>query len=458
MICQVYIEEQKEKIMKIQSRLRENALAIFKAGLQAADPLEAIHRHVKRIGLKLQVGERVYNLSDYERIYVIGGGKAGAPMARAIEDLLKGRITAGLINVKYGHLAELEVIRLNEAGHPIPDEAGVRGAQEIVELARQAGEKDLVICLISGGGSALLPLPIPGITLEEKQMVTQLLLACGATINEINTLRKHISQIKGGQLARIAMPATLISLILSDVIGDPLDVIASGPTVPDESTFQDCWRILEKYQLVDRIPRSVLNHIRAGLSGQVAETPKPGDPAFSKTQNLIVGSNLLAVKAAAQKAKELGYNTLILSSFVEGETREVAKVHAAIVKEILNSGNPIPPPACIISGGETTVTLKGKGLGGRNQEFVLAAAIDIAGLKDVVILSAGTDGTDGPTDAAGAIADGSTVQRAKDLNLDPFKYLQENDSYHFFQPLEDLILTGPTNTNVMDLRIMLVGT
>jgi hydroxypyruvate reductase len=458
LICQVYIEEQKEKIMKIQSRLRENALAIFKAGLQAADPLEAIHRHVKRIGLKLQVGERVYNLSDYERIYVIGGGKAGAPMARAIEDLLKGRITAGLINVKYGHLAELEVIRLNEAGHPIPDEAGVRGAQEIVELARQAGEKDLVICLISGGGSALLPLPIPGITLEEKQMVTQLLLACGATINEINTLRKHISQIKGGQLARIAMPATLISLILSDVIGDPLDVIASGPTVPDESTFQDCWRILEKYQLVDRIPRSVLNHIRAGLSGQVAETPKPGDPAFSKTQNLIVGSNLLAVKAAAQKAKELGYNTLILSSFVEGETREVAKVHAAIVKEILNSGNPIPPPACIISGGETTVTLKGKGLGGRNQEFVLAAAIDIAGLKDVVILSAGTDGTDGPTDAAGAIADGSTVQRAKDLNLDPFKYLQENDSYHFFQPLEDLILTGPTNTNVMDLRIMLVGT
>lgn len=458
MICQVYIEEQKEKIMKIQSRLRENALAIFNAGLQAADPLEAIHRHVKRIGLKLQVGERIYNLSDYERIYVIGGGKAGAPMARAIEDLLKGRITAGLINVKYGHLAELEVIRLNEAGHPIPDEAGVRGAQEIVELARQAGEKDLVICLISGGGSALLPLPIPGITLAEKQMVTQLLLACGATINEINTLRKHISQIKGGQLARIAMPATLISLILSDVIGDPLDVIASGPTVPDESTFQDCWRILEKYQLVDRIPRSVLNHIRAGLSGQVAETPKPGDPAFSKTQNLIVGSNLLAVKAAAQKAKELGYNTLILSSFVEGETREVAKVHAAIVKEILNSGNPIPPPACIISGGETTVTLKGNGLGGRNQEFVLAAAIDIAGLKDVVILSAGTDGTDGPTDAAGAIADGSTVQRAKDLNLDPFKYLQENDSYHFFQPLEDLILTGPTNTNVMDLRIMLVGT
>jgi hydroxypyruvate reductase len=444
--------------MKIPSRLRENALAIFKAGLQAADPLEAIHRHVKRIGLKLQVGEKVYNLSEYERIFVIGGGKAGASMARAIEDLLKGRITAGLVNVKYGHLTDLEVIRLNEAGHPIPDEAGVRGTQEIVDLARQAGEKDLVICLISGGGSALLPLPVPGITLEEKQTVTKLLLACGATINEINTLRKHISQIKGGQLARIVMPATLISLILSDVIGDPLDVIASGPTVPDESTFQDCWRILEKYHLVDRIPRSVLNHIRAGLSGRVAETPKPGDPAFAKTQNLIVGSNFLAVKAAAQKAKELGYNTLILSSFVEGETREVAKVHTAIVKEILNSGNPIPPPACIISGGETTVTLKGEGLGGRNQEFVLAAAIDIAGLKDVVVLSAGTDGTDGPTDAAGAIADGTTVQRAKELNLDPFKYLQENDSYHFFQPLGDLILTGPTNTNVMDLRILLVGT
>ncbi|MCI0529242.1 MAG: DUF4147 domain-containing protein, partial [Nitrospira sp.] len=255
----------------------------------------------------------------------------------------------------------------------------------------------------------------------------------------------------------VVMPATLINLILSDVIGDPLDVIASGPTVPDESTFQDCWRILEKYQLTDRVPSSVLNHIRAGLTGQVQETPKWGDSVFAKTQNLVVGSNLLAVKAAAQKAQALGYNTLILSSFVEGETREVAKVHTAIAKEILSSGNPIPRPACVISGGETTVTLKGKGLGGRNQEFVLAAALDIAGLKDVVVLSIGTDGTDGPTDAAGAIADGGTVQRARNLNLEPFKYLQENDSYHFFQPLQDLIITGPTNTNVMDLRIVLVG-
>lgn len=443
--------------MKTQQSLREDARIIFEAGLQAADPGEAIYRHVKRVGDKLQVEGKSYDLSEYEKIYVIGGGKAGASMARAIEDLLKDRISTGLINVKSGHVVDLEIIQLNEASHPVPDEGGVRGAQKIVALASQAGERDLVICLISGGGSALLPLPVQGITLEEKQAVTRLLLACGATINEMNTLRKHISQIKGGQLARIVMPATLVNLILSDVIGDPLDVIASGPTVPDESTFQDCWHILEKYQLTDRIPGSVLNHIRAGLAGQVEETPKPGDPAFTKTQNLVVGSNILAVKAAAQKAEELGYNTLILSSFVEGETREVAKVHAAIAKEILSSGNPIPRPACIISGGETTVTLKGKGLGGRNQEFVLATALDIAGLKEVVVLSIGTDGTDGPTDAAGAIADGLTIQRARDLNLEPFKYLQENDSYHFFQPLQDLIITGPTNTNVMDLRIVLVG-
>jgi len=443
--------------MTVQPRLREEARAIFEAGLQAADPMEAIHRHVKRRGDQLQVGEKTYDLSAYEKIYVIGGGKAGASMARAIEGLLKDRITAGFINVKYGHLADLEIVRLNEAGHPVPDEAGVRGAEKIVALADQAGEKDLVICLLSGGGSALLPLPIQGVTLEEKQAVTRLLLACGATINEINALRKHISRIKGGQLARIAMPATLVNLILSDVIGDPLDVIASGPTVPDESTFQDCWHILEKYQLTDRIPASILNHIRAGVSGQVPETPKPGDPAFAKTQNLIVGSNILAVKAAAQKAKALGYHTLILSSFIEGETREVAKVHAAIAKEILSSGHPIPRPACVISGGETTVTLKGKGLGGRNQEFVLAAALDIDNLKEVIVLSLGTDGTDGPTDAAGAIADGLTVKRAKALGLDPFKYLQENDAYHFFQPLQDLIITGPTHTNVMDLRIILVG-
>jgi hydroxypyruvate reductase len=443
--------------MKKQQRLREDAQTIFKAGLQAADPLEAIHRHVKKIGLRLQVEEKSYDLSRYEKIYVIGGGKAGASMARAIEDLLKSRITSGLINVKYGHVADLEVIRLNEASHPVPDEAGVRGAQKIVALADQAGEKDLVICLISGGGSSLLPLPVEGIALEEKQALTQLLLACGATINEMNALRKHISQIKGGQLARIVKPATLINLILSDVIGDPLDVIASGPTAPDESTFEDCWQILEKYQLIHRIPSSILNHIRAGLSGLIQETPKPDDPAFSKTQNLIVGSNLLAVKAAVQKAKELGYNALILSSFIEGETREVAKVHAAIAKEIASSDNPISRPACVISGGETTVTLKGKGFGGRNQEFVLAAAIDIAGLDDTIVLSGGTDGSDGPTDAAGAIADGSTAKRAKDLKMDPFKYLQENDSYHFFQPLQDLIITGPTNTNVMDLRILLVG-
>jgi hydroxypyruvate reductase len=324
-------------------------------------------------------------------------------------------------------------------------------------MARDASEGDLVICLISGGASALLPLPAPPVTLAEKQETTRLLLASGANIHEINAVRKHISLLKGGQLARLAKPATVLSLLLSDVIGDDLDVIGSGPTAPDASTFELALSVLRKYGIEQRVPDAVRSRIEAGQRGEVSDTPKSGDETFRRVQNVVVGGNLLAVKAAEKRARELGFRPLVLSTFVEGETREIARMHAAIVKEMSATGRPVKPPACLISGGETTVTLRGDGLGGRNQEFVLAAALDLAGLRNAVILSGGTDGTDGPTDAAGAIADGRTIARASELGLDAARYLAENNSYRFFEALGDLLRTGPTNTNVMDVRLALAG-
>jgi hydroxypyruvate reductase len=298
--------------------------------------------------------------------------------------------------------------------------------------------------------------PAEGITLEDKQKITQLLLACGATIHEINSVRKHLSRVKGGGLARLAYPATVVSLMLSDVVGDDLDVIASGPTVPDSSTFKDVVEVLKRYDIWNRVPPSVRDRVDKGERGEIAETPKPRDPAFEHSSWQLVGTNLQALIAASKEAEHLGYRALILSARIEGETREVAKVHAAIAKEIRDSENPITLPACILSGGETTVTLQGQGRGGRNQEFALASAIALAGERDVIVLSGGTDGTDGPTDAAGAIADGHTVERAREKGLDPYDYLRRNDAYPFFEALEDLLMTGPTRTNVMDVRIFLV--
>ena len=419
-------------------QLRRHALAIFRAALAAADPEAAVERHLSKLKLR-----------RYRRIYVVGAGKAGASMASAVERVLGDRITAGLINVKDGHTAKLSRIELHECGHPVPDQRGVEGAQRIADIARDAGEDDLVLCLISGGASALMPAPASPITLEEKQAVTRLLLASGANIHEINAVRKHISEIKGGLLARLASPAAVEALLLSDVIGDDLDVIGSGPTAPDASTYADAVDILKKYGIFDRTPAA----IRDRLTGLFRETPKPGDRLFKDVRNTVIGSNKLALDAAAAQAKDLGYNTLVLASEIEGETRYVARMHAAIAREIARYGRPAKRPACIITGGETTVTLKGNGLGGRNQEFVLAAAIDIAGLAETVVVSAGTDGTDGPTDAAGAIADGSTLKRKPDARA----YLDANDSYHYFEALEDLVKTGPTGTNVMDVRLVLVG-
>jgi len=437
--------------------LRSHALEILTAGIDAVRPDEAVERAMHLDAQTLVVGDARYDLDAYDRVIVVGFGKASASMAKAVEEILDGFELKGLVVVKYGHLADLEKIRIVEAAHPTPDESGHAGAKEIAALLADAGETDLVLCLISGGGSALMPLPAAGISLADKKRTTDLLLECGARIVEINAVRKHISGIKGGQLARLAHPATVVSLMLSDVVGDPLDAIASGPTVPDPTTFAECIEIIDRYGIRDRCPKTVLDHLENGASGRIDETPKPGDPVFSGTRNLVIGSNAVAVKAAEKTARSLGYNTIVLSTLIEGETRDVAGVHTAIAREVIASGRPIKTPACLISGGETTVTIKGNGTGGRNQEFALAAAVDIAGIAGIVVLSAGTDGTDGPTDAAGALADGRTVARGQDAGLDAMAHLQGNDAYPFFDRLGDLIKTGPTNTNVMDLRVILVA-
>ena len=414
---------------------------------------------VEQDTLRVKTDERsedLFHLKAFKNIFLIGTGKASASMARTMEDLLTGRISSGVITTKLGHRLPLKRTELIEAGHPIPDQNGLEGAHRIRSLLKNSGPEDLVLVVLSGGGSALLPLPVEGITLEEKQEVTQLLLDCGADIMEINTVRKHISQIKGGWLARWAYPSTVLAFILSDVVGDPLDVIGSGPTVPDPSTFEDAWEILRKYSLIREVAPAIQKHLQLGREGRVQETPKPGESAFERVHNILMGSNILALRAAQQEASSHGFHTLILSSSIVGETREVARFHAAIAKEVMASGNPIPRPACIISGGETTVTIRGRGRGGRNQEFALAGALEIQGLETVVLLSGGTDGTDGPTDAAGAVADHTTVKRALAMGLHPKAHLEGNDAYPFFEKLGDLLITGPTQTNVMDVRVLLI--
>lgn len=439
------------------SKLRDDALRVFRAGLRAADAEEAVRRQVRLDGEILTMAGARYDLGRHEGIWLVGMGKASAAMARPLVDLLGGRIRGGVINVKRGHGLLLAGVRVHEAGHPVPDQAGVHGTREILDLLAGTGHDDLVLCLVSGGASALSPSPAEGLTLEDKQEVTRRLLECGATIHEMNAVRKHLSGVKGGRLARRASPSMVVSLLLSDVIGDDPGTIGSGPTAPDRSTFAECLGILERYGIRERIPAPALRLLEAGAGGALEETPKPGDPAFRRVRNVVVGGNAMAVEAARARAAELGYNALVLSSFVDGETREVARVHGAIAHEILARGNPVPRPACVISGGETTVTLKGPGLGGRNQEFALAAALSIQGLDGVVVLSGGTDGTDGPTDAAGALVDGGTVERARSRGLDARGFLDRSDSHNFFKPLGDLLETGPTLTNVMDLRVVMVG-
>jgi hydroxypyruvate reductase len=434
---------------------RETALAIFDAARQAADPRAAVRRALHRQGHQLRVAGRAYDLTGVQRVYIIGFGKASAAMAQEVEAILGDRLTAGWVSVKYGHLAPVQRVHLHEAGHPLPDANSLSGAAEIVGLIDRARPQDLVICLISGGGSALLELPVDGISLEDLRATTDALLRSGATINELNALRKHLSQVKGGQLARRSS-ARIISLILSDVIGSPLDTIASGPTAPDSTTFADALAVIERRGVRARIPAGVLEHIERGVRGEIPDTPKADDAVFARVQNVVIADGALACDAALAAAEARGLHTLLLSTFVQGEAREVAKLFAAIANEIAASGRPVSRPACVLAGGETTVTVRGSGKGGRNQELALAAALELAGMPNVLLLSGGTDGSDGPTDAAGAIADGTTVARALMRGMDARAFLENNDAYHFFEPLGDLIVTGPTNTNVNDIMLLLV--
>jgi glycerate-2-kinase len=406
----------------------------------------------------LIVGEKSFDLSFFNNILVVGGGKASGFMAEALEEILGDRIKRGLIVVPKGTSGKYKTKRtaFHEASHPIPDNSSVEGARKIVNLVSHAKENDLVICLISGGGSSLMALPRTGILLEDKQKVTDLLLKCGATINEINTVRKHISAFKGGQLAKTAYPATILGLLLSDVLGDPLDVIASGPTVPDSSTFEEAVKILKSYDMWKKIIGSIKKVLLEGEKGLIDETPKKDDPIFEKVHNVVIGNNRLACQATIKSMKKSGLNTMFLSSFLEGEAREVGTALAALVKEVLASGNPLPPPVGIVVGGETTVTVIGRGKGGRNQELALAAALRIEGLDKVVIASISTDGVDGPTDAAGALVDGETMRHSKGLGLEAGMFIKNNDSYDFFSRVGGLIYTGPTGTNVNDVTMIIV--
>lgn len=444
--------------------LRASAAQLQQAALRAVDPAEAVYKHLSRIGPQLLIDTHAYDLRGFERVFVVGAGKAALPMTEAVCEVLRDQLTAGVIITKYGHTDRPlpDQLRVYEAGHPVPDHNSIDATRQLAALLRSATPRDLVIVVLSGGGSALMTLPADAISLADLQTATQWLLGAGATIHQINTLRKHVDDIKGGGLVRLAHGATIITLILSDVIGDDLSVIASGPTVPDPSTFADAWRVIEDFAVIDQLPESIRQRLWAGKHGHIADTPKPGEALFDQVQTVIIGSNVRAALAAEAAAKQLKFNTLLLSTSVQGEAREVAKVAAAIAQDIQRYNRPLAKPACVIWGGETTVTLKSHGLGGRppfggrNQELALAAAIAIDGLPNTLIAALGTDGTDGPTDAAGAIVTGETVGRGRSIGLEAAAFLAANDSYHFFEQLGDLIKTGPTGTNVNDVLFILV--
>lgn len=438
-----------------QPRVRTLLGGMLRAALSAVDPCEAVRRVVTRKGATLQVGEHRYNLSHYKRLFAIGAGKASARMAVALEQRLGRRLNGGLVVVKYGHRASTSLIDIQEAGHPVPDLAGQEATGRILTLLNQLTADDLVLVLLSGGASSLLPAPAPGVALADKQRATALMLHSGATIHEVNTVRKHLSAMKGGRMAA-ATRAHLISLILSDVLGDDLGTIGSGPTAPDGTTYADAIQILRRYGIWDKVPPNVRTHLLKGRRGAYPESPKPGARLFRRVQNQIIGNNQAAVEAVARVAKHYGLRPLILSTSLQGEAREAAKCFGAMAREIVTTGRPIQRPACVIAGGELTVTVRGKGRGGRAQEFALAAAREVAGLPDVWIAGFGTDGTDGPTDAAGAIADGQTLARAARLHVDPEDSLVRNDAYHFFKTVGGLIRTGPTGTNVNDLYLLIV--
>lgn len=430
---------------------RDAIVKIFYGALRAADPYKATALHTERI-------LSVFSNGHYNKVYVIGFGKAVIPMLRAIIDEIGEIITSGIVITKYGHsmyAQKSDKIKIYEAGHPLPDGNGLRATREVLELLRSVDDHTLVLCLISGGGSALLVLPYDGITLEENQKTTDLLLKAGADVYELNTVRKHSSHVKGGRLAETAYPAEVLSLILSDVINNRLDVIASGPTSPDKTTYSDAIKIIEKYRLEEEVPKTVMDLLNKGLQGLVPETPKEGNPVFQRVKNMVIGSNKMAINAAKTEAEALGYKATILSAEIHGEARVAARYLAKKALELKKSKNSVRK-MCLIAGGETTVSVRGLGSGGRNMETALTFALEIEGMSGITFLSAGTDGTDGPTDAAGAIVDGQTVMKARLMGINPERYLQDNDSYNFFKSIDELFITGPTGTNVMDIQITLL--
>ena len=436
--------------------------SIFNAALEAVDPGLAVRQHLTCDNGWLRSAGHSYRLDEFDRLLVVGGGKAAARMGQAAEDILADRISSGLLVTRRGYAVPLRRIRLVEAAHPVPDEAGMRAAQEMIALLKGGDERALILCLLSGGASALMVAPAPGVQLADKQAVTDLLLKNGAAIEELNAVRKHLSAIKGGRLAKAAYPAAVLTLILSDVIGDRLDVIASGPTAPDATTFDDAAAVIGKYDLWERLPARAATHLRRGLEGREPETIKKDDPCFRRVSHVLVGSLSQALDAAAARAEGLGFQTETVTRELQGEARQAALQLAARARHTRNA---LPPAGrlCLLSGGETTVRVRGKGRGGRNQELALAFAIQIAGTKGIVMLSAGTDGVDGPTDAAGAIVDGDTVALGKKLGLDAALFLENNDSYSFFSELDarggdhSHVRTGPTGTNVMDIQVILIS-
>ncbi|MDA3899379.1 MAG: glycerate kinase [Spirochaetes bacterium] len=431
---------------------------IYTRAIEAVDPYIACKNKISVCDGKLRIDgtDRVYNLSKYNRVFVVGAGKATASMARAVEEILGKRISSGCISVKHGYTEKLRRITQFEAAHPVPDENGMKAARTIYECVKEADENDLVISLISGGGSALLPLPAVGIDLKEMNKLTQLLLASGAPIDKVNCVRKHISMIKGGNLARAAFPATVLNLMISDVVGDDLDVIASGPFVPDSSSFSMARNIIQDYGLTESVPDSVSSRILDGCAGRLDENPGINDLVFKKVDNVVLLSNRTALKAAKKCASDLGYNSLILSSSIEGDAKNAVDFHVALAKEVMVSGNPVKRPACLLSGGESGVVVTGEGRGGRNTEFTLRAMERISNLEGVWAMSLATDGTDGPTDAAGAIVNWKSLSKSISIGLDVQHYLSENDSYGFFEQTGELLKIGPTNTNVMDMHIFIV--